>query len=365
MKRLAPLFPLLFLGALALAQDTGKKETKPAQERSDKELIEDLQKTLEQVLKEQEKSEDPRQLAERCKKHVEKAEALLKEFERSTPRSPLLIQARTLTLRVYDETPDPGLIDKMEALAQTLKKTVAKGSEPAALADLVMLSATVGRALQDADTTEKVKEAWGKNADELHKKISDYLATYPKHRDGLDHLAEMAALARVAGDDRTRTLIVASVARNFPDHPMAREFKREQAVGKELEFRFTPVGGKPTSIKDLRGKVVIIDFWATWCGPCKKELPNLKKLLEKHRNDGLEIIGISLDENEKDLKEFVKENGIGWPQVVGKPAAEFADKWGIEYVPVMFVVDRQGKLRSVDARDKLDKLVPALLAEKK
>jgi len=87
--------------------------------------------------------------------------------------------------------------------------------------------------------------------------------------------------------------------------------------------------------------------------------------VEKHGKDGLEVIGISLDEDVKDLKEFVKDNGLTWPQVVGKPASEFADKWGIEYIPVMFVVDRQGKLRSVDARDKLDKLIPQLLAEKK
>ncbi len=270
-----------------------------------------------------------------------------------------------LTLKVYDETPDPALIDRMAALARKVKDTAEKGSEHAALADLTLLSAVVGRSLQDADTPEKVKEAWKKKADELHQKVADYLSAHPKNRAGLEHLRELAALARAAESVRTRKLIVESVTRNFPDHSLAREFKRDLAVGKELEFRFTPLGGKATSLKDLRGKVVILDFWATWCGPCKKDLPNLKKLLEKHGKDGLEIIGISLDEDEKDPAAYVKDNGINWPQVAGKTATQFADEWGIEYIPTLFVVDRAGKLRSVDAREKLDKLIPELLAEKK
>jgi thiol-disulfide isomerase/thioredoxin len=356
-SRWMALVPALLLGTLVLAQES--------RDRSDKELVGDLKKTLDQVLKEQETARDREQLAERCKKHTEKAEALLKEFEKSAPKSALLADARALTLRIYDESPDSSLVEKMEPLARSLKGMVEKGSDHAALSELVLLTLTVGRTLQEADTREKVKEAWQKKADELHKKVADYLAAYPKYQPGLDHLTELAQLAMVAEAERTRILIVASVARNFPEHQMAREYKREQALGKELEFDFTPVGGKATSLKELRGKVVVLDFWATWCGPCKKELPNLKKLVEKHGKDGLEVIGISLDEDEKELKEFVKENGIGWPQVVGKLASEFADRWGIEFIPMMFVIDRQGKLRSVDARNKLDTLIPELLAEKK
>lgn len=362
--RMIAFLPALLLGTLTLA--CSAREGKQSKDRSDKELIRELKQTLEQVFEEQQKAKDRDQLAERCKKHTEKAEALLREFEKSAPKSSLLTEARALALRIYDESPDPSLVEKMEPLARTLKKSAEKGSDHAALSDLVLLTLAVGRSLQEADTQEKVKEAWKKNGAALHKQIAAYLSTYPKYQAGLDHLTEVATLATVAEANETRKLIIESVATNFPEHTIAKEYKREQAVGQELEFVFTPVGGgKPSSLRDFRGKVVLLDFWATWCGPCKKEMPNLKKLVEKHGKDGLEVIGISLDEDEKELKEYVKENDISWTQVVGKSAAEFADRWGIEYIPMLFVIDRQGKLRSVDARGKLDKLIPELLAEKK
>ncbi len=92
MNKCFALLPLLLLGAIAVAQDKSKEEdkssSKPSAERSDKELIEQLDRTLEKVLKEQETAEDPNQLAERCKKHAARAEALLQEFEKVAPKSP-------------------------------------------------------------------------------------------------------------------------------------------------------------------------------------------------------------------------------------------------------------------------------------
>lgn len=362
-RPLMRILPALLLLPLALASPACRGEE--TQNHSDKELISELKATLTQVFKEQEKARDREQLAERCKQHAERAESLLRQFEKSAPKSALLVEARALTLRIYDESPDPSLVEKMKPLARTLQETAEKGSDPAALADLVLVTLQVGQTLKEADSQEKLKEAWQENADELHRKIAAYLSAYPKYQPGLDHLVELATLATVAEADKTRKLIVESVAQNFPEHQMAKEYKREQAIGQEVEFAFTPVDGKATSLKDFRGKVVILDFWATWCGPCKKELPKLKKLVEKHGKEGLEVIGISLDEDEKELKEFVKDNDLGWSQVIGKSASAFADRWGIDYIPAMFVIDRQGKLRSVDARDKLEKLIPALLEEKK
>src|SRR5436305_5417979 len=95
------LVSLLLVGTFALAQE-GK-------DRSAKELIGDLERTLERVLQEQEKARDREQLAERCKKYADKAEALLNEFEKAHPKSDLLAEAQALTLKIYDECPDPAL----------------------------------------------------------------------------------------------------------------------------------------------------------------------------------------------------------------------------------------------------------------
>ena len=182
---------------------------------------------------------------------------------------------------------------------------------------------------------------------------------HPKFEPALAHMEALLELTETVGATKTRRLILETVARDFPEHGLAKVYRREQAIGTVIDFAFTPVDAKKeTSLKDLRGKVIVIDFWATWCGPCKKELPGLKKLYDKYGKEGLAVIGVSLDRKQSELTDYVKENEITWPQVVGKAASDFADKWGIDAIPAVFVIDRKGKLRSVEGRGKLEKLIP-------
>ena len=124
-------------------------------------------------------------------------------------------------------------------------------------------------------------------------------------------------------------------------------------------------------MNSLRGKVVVIDFWATWCGPCVAEMPNMKQLYQKYHPKGVEFIGVSLDNPKEQgglekLQKYVKENEIRWPQYYqGKGwKSEFSGSWGINSIPTMFLVDQDGKLSSIEARGKLEKLIPELLAKK-
>ena len=116
--------------------------------------------------------------------------------------------------------------------------------------------------------------------------------------------------------------------------------------------------------KDWRGKVVVVDFWATSCGPCVAETPGLKALYEKYRDAGVRFVGVSLgspDDGLPALRAFVQEHRIEWPQFHGEKALEFAEAWGVEAVPTIFVVDRDGRLHSTDARGKLASILPELL----
>jgi thiol-disulfide isomerase/thioredoxin len=144
------------------------------------------------------------------------------------------------------------------------------------------------------------------------------------------------------------------------------------AIGKPFDLEFTDaITGSPVSMKALKGKVVVIDFWATWCGPCVAAMPHMKELYAKYHGQSVEFIGVSLDKPKEEggldrLKSFVKEHEIRWPQYYMGNAwdSEFSKSWGINAIPAVFVVDTQGNLYSVAAHGKLDEMIPELLAKK-
>lgn len=138
------------------------------------------------------------------------------------------------------------------------------------------------------------------------------------------------------------------------------------ALGKPLELSFTALDGRKVDLKNLRGKVVLIDFWATWCGPCIQELPTVKAIYQKYHDKGLEIIGISLDKQRTMLEQFLKKNQIPWPQYFdGKGWQTYwAQYYGIQAIPTMWLIDKKGILRDQNARQNLEQKVQKLLNEK-
>lgn len=133
------------------------------------------------------------------------------------------------------------------------------------------------------------------------------------------------------------------------------------------DFSFTPFrGGEPVSLSDLRGQVVLLDFWATWCGPCMQELPNVISLYREFHQQGFEIIGISLDTSESDLRSVLEEQEIPWPQCFDGQGwdSEIAALYRIYGIPATLLLDRDGIIRYRDLRgEELREKVAELLAE--
>ena len=132
-------------------------------------------------------------------------------------------------------------------------------------------------------------------------------------------------------------------------------------IGKPVpDFTATDLDGNPISLQDYRGKVVLLDFWAVWCGPCIAEMPNVKRVYNSYKDEGFDIIGISLDTDEARLRNYLKENDIPWRQIFSGKGwqSPVSQQYDIRAIPAPWLIARDGTLISNRARgDALEQLV--------
>ncbi|MCP4811827.1 MAG: TlpA family protein disulfide reductase, partial [Planctomycetaceae bacterium] len=129
-------------------------------------------------------------------------------------------------------------------------------------------------------------------------------------------------------------------------------------VGKPLELTGTTALGTEFDWKQYRGKVILVDFWATWCGPCRRAMPQVKALYEKYQGKGFDIVAISLDRDLDALAKYLKENNIPWTNLAGDATQELARKYGVRGIPTMMLIDQAGKV--VDVSHNVAQLAPRI-----
>ena len=117
-----------------------------------------------------------------------------------------------------------------------------------------------------------------------------------------------------------------------------------------MDFTLTDLQGKTWTLKELKGKVVLVNFWATWCPPCRKEMPDLNTLYRRFKDQGFVILAISDEEADK-VKPFIAERNISYP-VMLDPGRKVNELFQVQGIPKSFVYDREGKLvaQSIDMR---------------
>jgi thiol-disulfide isomerase/thioredoxin len=176
-----------------------------------------------------------------------------------------------------------------------------------------------------------------------------------------------------------RVALFRRIATDFPDNEIATfatgKVRQAEQTGKPFDLSFTDfVTGKKVSMADFRGKVVLVEFWATWCPPCIADLPNIVALHDKYAPKGFTIISVSLDQKPEDggdraLREFLKQHPHPWPQYYQGNSfeAEFSSHWGINSIPTLFLVDQNGNLHTTHTSraEEVEPIINDLLNSKK
>lgn len=136
-------------------------------------------------------------------------------------------------------------------------------------------------------------------------------------------------------------------------------------VGNEAPELLLPMpNDKELALSSLRGKVVLIDFWASWCGPCRKEMPNVKRVYDKYKSRGFEIYGVSLDKDRDKWLEAIEKDGLKWPQVSDLKwwQSEGAQTYAVQSIPYTVLISKEGKiiatgLRGAELENKLAEIL--------
>ncbi len=225
-------------------------------------------------------------------------------------------------------------------------------------------TAEYGLALQKPRTNfQSVQEEWLEN-------LEQFVDDYPEATDAAEAMLQLGMAHEFAGEEEEAKEWFGRVVRDFPNSPGAAKAagarRRLDSVGKQLEFRGRSPAGDVVDLAKYRGKVMLIQYWATWSEAAKVDMSMIKDLVARY-SPHFGVIGVSLDHSVKDLAEYVKEQGLKWPQIHedGGLDSRPANQLGILTVPTMILVDQQGRVvhRNIQASE-LDREVRRLLTTK-
>ncbi len=199
-----------------------------------------------------------------------------------------------------------------------------------------------------------------KKSDEMlssaHGEMIKALAASPDFSDAV--FVDGRVLARLRQDDAARARFeqyVKMTPGDDPDRPRALRYAARPELARARmapSFVVTTSDGTRISLDDLQGKVVLLDFWATWCAPCQNALPHMKKIVRKFQGQSLVVLSVSLDSDERKWREFISKNEMSWPQYMdGGFTGRMATLFGVKAIPHTFTIDADGVLQEEHVGD--------------
>jgi len=216
-----------------------------------------------------------------------------------------------------------------------------------------------------------LNEGIDKHKDELfaraHDELTKALTAAPRFPQAV--FGDGLALARMKQDDAAKQCFqkfIEMSANDTPDRQRAQRYLSDPALVRARmapPFEVTTVDGQRISLDGLQGKVVLIDFWATWCGPCREALPHVKEIARRFQGQPLVVLSISLDSDQQKWRQFITQNEMTWPQYFdGGFGGNIAKLFDVHSIPHTFTIDADGILQDEHIGDasiegKLKKLI--------
>ncbi len=356
MRQLAILAALAALARPAAAQIPAEPPASPPAGSAAAAL-----KAMQDILRAPPRPKSMEEAEKMLRERLPKVLAALEEMEKRHPKASELQQAREIGLWASSQLArmghDAAMAGRCEAIAQRVLKSDAP-AEAKLGAEYHLI------ALKIAPVGKEAKPAG--NAEEI---IRGFVQRHEKTQHGATALKMGLSLARMARQRELFDQLIDRLVQRYPDDPLAKralaEREADKVVGQPFQADLTRLDGTRLKLPEgLLGKVVVVDFWATWCAPCVVEVPHMKALYAKYKPKGVEFVGISLDQDRKALEAFVKARGTNWVHTFsglawGDPTAR---KYGVRAIPSIWVVGKDGKVFSRDARMDLEGTIEKALA---
>jgi thiol-disulfide isomerase/thioredoxin len=285
---------------------------------------------------------------------IEVADRILAQVSADDPLRGRAIRLKLDGFALLDEMGDDGAkgahVEFVRTLIDSPDPTIARAARRMVLAaDVDALFAARSAAGAERLVADAAALLEADPDDSATARVATQLATDLAGLAGAEQLARRAhetfvPLLAASGDARVHQL----------GDKLAAGLRRLAILGKPLVLDGMLLDGRRFEQKSLAGKVVLVDFWATWCGPCVAEMPNIRAQYEKYHDRGFEVVGISLDDDRAAVAQFVEANGLPWPVILDGRNAEHsvADRYEIKALPTLFLIGRDGNVLSLLARGK-------------